>query len=236
MDSQKPQFKHPELQYRGRVNEELAGRYGWLVHNLEKTVKDDAAAAHRTATQLRNTCERFERALSDEQKLALKAAASAMGRLARELEELKPWSRAKVAHKKSESVAKAKFDEEVFAQERWRGDQAAMMAELGHARAFVGDEGKAWLAEKYQVSRVLLLGQDADLLTQSAAGDARAALVKFLQGLRDSRSETESTPNWKGEVTTTRWAGWHDYCLFLTARTGADASARAALDKMAGEK
>ena len=234
--SQKPQFKYPEFKYRGHINEDLAGRYDWLVRDLEKTVKDDTAAAHRTSTQLRNTCERFQHALSAEQTLALKAAASSMARLARELEELKPWAKAKVAHLKTTWAAREKFNEEIFANERWGGDEAAMMTELAAAKAFVNDEGNAWLVQKYDVTQAHVLYQDADHLNrlnpQSTSSEARTTLVKFLESLRHAQSETDSRTGRNGEVTTTRWAGWHDYSMFLAARTGADASARAVLDKL----
>jgi hypothetical protein len=236
VDTQKAQFKPTEFKYRGHFNPELAGRYSWT-SELEKTVKDDAATAHRTSTQLRKTCERFEAALSDEQKLALKAAASSMARLARELDELKPWAKSKVSHEKAEHAAREKFEEEAFALERWSGDEPAMMAEFDHAKAFVSEEGRTWLIKKHKTDRALVLSQGADQLerlkAESTASDVRLGLIKFLQDLRRSSGGADSRLDGRGIVITTRWAGWNDYCLFLAARAGAAASAGAVLDRLA---
>ncbi|WP_427913904.1 hypothetical protein ACPWT1_02805 [Ramlibacter sp. MMS24-I3-19] len=116
-----------EFKYHGKnINLELAGKFAYTTYELEKRIANSAASAARSATQLKNTADKFVEVLNPEQLLALKAAASVVSRLAFDLQALRPWAKAYAQY--MEEVRLRQREEELAARERerWPTDQAAV--------------------------------------------------------------------------------------------------------------
>lgn len=238
------EFTYPSFEYHGRhkLNEELTRRYkhGYF-GDREKTIRDDAAAARRAATQLENAAGRFAEILPPDQLQAMKAGASAMARLAQQLEQLKPWAQALKKHEEAERKARDLFKDERQAAERWT-NEAAMRTEAALMAAFRGEEGAAWLIERHKVKEVNHMGlshfQSLALDPAQPMMVIRTGLLAILRQLGGRAGggdwDPERSENFKThDGTLMRHAGWADWCAWRSAHAGASETAQNVLGRLA---
>jgi hypothetical protein len=125
------------FKYGRPLNMELVEKYGYLAQFYgERDAKKDLAAARRTATSLDNAARSFTQ-LADKEKKALVDAASAMRRLAVDLQAIVIWAKAFLTHCESERKKESDALCQREAHARWNGDalacafEASILEELG---------------------------------------------------------------------------------------------------------
>lgn len=142
-----------EFKYRGQINKDLAECYQrFWDSELEKTVKNHAASAKRTASSLSSTLNSFSTVMKPEQTFALQAALSSMKSLALDLEQLKPWAKALTVFKLQERKRQEDIELDRLAAVRWgipgEISDAEILAELRDFSDFVQNAdgaAKEWL-------------------------------------------------------------------------------------------
>lgn len=116
-----------DFRYRGGdINVELAEKYASRCYQLQQRVANDAAAAARSSTQLKNMSRRLEGVLDHPQLLALHAAASVTAKLAQDLRALKPWAKAYAAHVSEKATRQREQDLLDRSRRRWSEDREAV--------------------------------------------------------------------------------------------------------------
>lgn len=130
-----------------QADPELIERWEWdMRYYGDENIKQQVAHAKRTATALRNSCEKFQH-LSPEQELAFKAAASGMRKLAEDLNRLGVWAKAYLVFcKKAREIQRAK-ELESIASERWGDDVAALQLEADLVLELSSKDGKRAFGE-----------------------------------------------------------------------------------------
>jgi hypothetical protein len=218
-------FKYPEFKFAGRVNEKVAAKYRYRWGGRGKEIKNDAAAARRAATHLKNAVASFDCLLGDEQRLALRAGAAAMGKLAAELESMKAWACALIKHEEAERKAREQFELTQFSRQRW-ADDAAMGAEEEALRAWCSGEGEAWLIARHNAASAYIESSHVPAgLSVDALRVALARQLLEMKALCSGGGYIDGRGCW--------FSRWADYEAFLSARRAAGAAAGAALAKLA---
>jgi hypothetical protein len=130
-----------------QADQELIKRWEWdMRYHGDENIKQQVAHAKRTATALRNSCEKFKH-LSPEQELAFKAAASGMRKLAEDLNRLGVWAKAYfVFCKKAREIQRAN-ELELIASERWGDDVAALQLEADLVLELSSKDGRSAFAQ-----------------------------------------------------------------------------------------
>lgn len=129
------------------VNQELIEKYAFYAQYYgERDAKIDLACARRTATTLEKTARSFTQ-LSEKDHRALLETASAMRRLAGELQAIVTWAKAFFAH--CERERKQEKDELCRAQAflRWQGNAEACAFEASIIEELMTKEGRISFAQ-----------------------------------------------------------------------------------------
>lgn len=223
-------FTYPDFRFRGTVDAPLAERYGW--RDREKRIKDDAALARRTATQLSKTVESFRwcAGLDPETTLAITAGASAMKKLAARLENMKPWAKAYTQWEGDRDAARERFEVAAFARARWP-DDAACRAETDILRAWCGEDGENFVQYQGQHLGLQLMNFHRPCVDVRSvpAGEAVLPADKFREVVARLVLELRYKGG-RGHINGDRYfAGFDDYEAFVAARAGAKAAAESAL-------
>jgi len=204
----------------------LEAQYRWTHWSkVEAKVKTDATQTKKIATSLKFVAERYTDSLSDEQKLALRAAASVLRQMAVELEAARAWAKktARTGAAKEEACAVAK-DQEFF-KTRFSGQEGRLRDEALALQNFHGAEGKQWLEDRFQVSMVY---HSCRFSCESDAPihEMLRVLREWHENSHGKKGKTEPIHYSPG---TCRDAGIDDFELFMQGRQNAQRTAAAAL-------
>lgn len=112
----------------------------------EKNIKAQIKQAKRTATTLRKSLVQFSK-IRPEHELAIRAAASAMDALGKELASLIPWAKAFKAFCEAEYQREQQEEMESIAQARWGDDAAAIQFEADLIHELNADDGRLAFAQ-----------------------------------------------------------------------------------------
>jgi len=203
--------------YRVRVDPLLAGRWDYDVRvNGEKNIKLQIAHAKRTATTLNKAIQKFSN-IRPEQERAIKAAASAMSALAKELLPLVAWAKAYKKFCEAEYLRQKTEELEVLAAARWGSDTAALQFEADLIQELATPDGKLafaqWLHSKGQHTDVALenISPCADRLSEGRTLRERVAATVL--------NEQRNTDNqWASQQGPRVICSWRTYEQYLAHR------------------
>lgn len=210
-----------QASYRVRVDPLLAGRWDYHVRrNGEKNIKLQIAQAKRTATTLNKAIAKFSN-IRPEQELAIKAAASAMSALAKELLPLVAWPKAYKKFCDAEYQRGATQELEAIATARWGNDTVALQFEADLIQELSTTEGKLafaqWLHSQGQHTDVALHNISSGV---ERLGDGRTLRERVAATVLNEKRNTDN--RWGSNVI----CSWRTYELYLAHRI--DVAARTA--------
>jgi hypothetical protein len=130
-----------------KVDPALAQRWDYDARTSgEKHIKQQISQAKRTATMLQKAITQFSN-IRPEQELAMKAAASAMQTLAKELVPMVAWAKAYKEFCEAEYKRERAEELEAIAEARWGSDPSALQFEVDLIQELNTDEGRLSFAE-----------------------------------------------------------------------------------------
>lgn len=179
-----------------KVDFALAQRWDYDVRsNGEKNIKLQIAQAKRTATTLQKAINQFSN-IRPEQKLAIKAAASAMQALAKELLPMVAWAKAYKAFCEAEYKRERAVELEAIAQARWGSDPSALQFEVDLIQELNTDDGRLSFAQWLHS-----MGEHTDV----ALNNVRPCVDRILEG-KTLRERMAATVNENKRSTDNKWS------------------------------
>lgn len=206
-----------QAQYRQSVDPALAERWDYDVRSHgEKNIKLQIAQAKRTATTLRKASQQFLN-IRPEQELAIKAAASAMTALAKELVPMVAWAKAYKKFCEAEWQREQAEQLEAIAAARWGDDAAALQFEADLIEELSSADGKLafahWLHSRGEHTDVALpnIASCVDRLSEGRTLRERAAAT-----VEQEKRQTDN--KWSGMQGLHVICSWQTYEHYLAHR------------------
>ena len=198
-----------QSKYRVSVDPLLATRWDYDARiNGEKNIKLQIAHAKRTATTLDKAITKFSN-IRPEQELAIKAAASAMRALVKEMTPMVAWAKAYKTFCEAQYQREKSEELEAIASARWGNDTAALQFEADLIRELFTSDGKLafaqWLHSK---------GEHRDV----ALPNISSCMDRLYEG-RTLREQVSATINNEKGRTDNKWPGMKGLtviCSWLT--------------------
>jgi hypothetical protein len=202
-----------QSKYRASVDPVLAARWDYDVRrNGEKNIKLQIAHAKRTATTLGKAIQRFSN-IRPEQELAIKAAASAMSALAKELLPMVSWAKAYKKFCDAEYQREAAEELEAIAAARWGHDTAAMQFEADLIQELSTLDGKLavahWLHSQGQHTDVALQNISSCVGRLSEGRTLRERVAATV--LSEKRNADNKWPGMNGLNVICSWRTYEQY-------------------------
>lgn len=215
----------------------LIERWEWEARwQGDSKIKTELSAAKRTSTELRKACGQFG-SLRPEHDLALRAAASAMDALVRDLTALTAWAKDYKAfcdlERRQEDAARL----ESIATKRWGDDPAALQFEIDLMRELDAPEGKdafaAWCHAhgKYRECGVSQIVSPLDGVGLGDVTDRVSAAKAVRKGM-----ECSSPNRWHGVRGPTVICPWTDHENYLAYRRKLVATAASVVASVASSQ
>jgi hypothetical protein len=211
---------------RRKADADLIRRWAWDAEfQGDVGIKVQLATARRTATSLEKAKSQFSN-LKPEHELAINAAVSAMGTLAKELSALAAWAKDYKVFCDGERKREDAEALEAIAAARWGNDAEAFRFEFDLMRELMGSEGRrafaAWChgQGRYQQCALDSILSPIDSITSKETDRATAAHV-----VRLVMSERQRPNLWTGHHGPTVICSWPDYEAYLAYRKDVVATA-----------
>lgn len=195
----------------------LAQRWDYDVRrNGEKNIKLQIAQAKRTATILHKASLQFSN-IRPEQELAIKAAASAMSALAKELVPMVAWAKAYKKFCDAEWQREATEQLEATAAARWGDDAQALQFEADLIQELSSADGRLAFAQ-WLHSRGKHLDVPLENITScvQGLGDGRMLRERVAETVQNGKGQKDD--KWPGQKGLNVNCSWQTYELYLAHR------------------